>query len=167
MPVHLQQLAVPRFDHSSCHCEACSLKEQRDRTYCAAQVPAFFNGLMIIGEGPGEVEARLKVPFVGRAGELLDLTLQAAGIDRAQCYVTNSTSCLPPPRARDGKTGKEITFEQAHPYAVPACLPRLRAEIEAVQPRVILALGNQALLGLTGAWREKKVREPRFKKVSV
>jgi len=160
--MNARALPIIQADYNMCHCQVCSLQERRAKTYCPSFIPERFNGLMIIGEGPGENEARLKVPFVGRAGELLDYTLRAAGIERTECFLSNATACFPPPRGRD-KNGKELSFEDAHPYAVPACRPRLMAEIEAARPRVILALGNPALLTLTGNWRERISREPRFK----
>lgn len=155
----MRTLPVVSFEGLS-KCEHCSLQPQRDKTYCPAfQPPGRFNGLMVIGEGPGTNEARLKMPFIGRAGQLLDKLLERAGIRREETWITNATSCLPPPSPAQRGGGKKMGFSDLHPWAVPACLPRLSREIEHVQPRVILALGQAALLALTGDWKARKVRQ--------
>ena len=106
-------------------------------------------GLMIIGEGPGQTEITYQRPFVGESGRLLDRILQGAGIDRAQCWVTNAT--LGYPRRRDVTPVKpKGNFSQRFPRAVYSCLPRLEKEIEQARPRVILTLGRAAFQALGG-----------------
>lgn len=92
---------------------------------------------MIIGEAPGEQEDRTGKPFQGRSGKLLNDMLEAAGIDRSECYVTNIVKCHPP--------------ENRTPSAaeVKTCKPYLDAEIAAVKPEFILTLGATALKGIT------------------
>jgi DNA polymerase-1 len=92
---------------------------------------------MIIGEAPGEQEDRTGKPFQGRSGKLLNDMLEAAGIDRSECYVTNIVKCRPP--------------ENRTPSAaeVKTCKPYLDAEIAAVKPEFILTLGATALKGIT------------------
>lgn len=94
---------------------------------------------MIVGEAPGYQESRDGVPFVGKAGKLLDTMLTQAGFKREEIYVTNAIKCRPPDN-RD-PTAAELK----------ACRSYLRAEIDAVSPRVIIAFGNHALRTLTGA----------------
>jgi uracil-DNA glycosylase family 4 len=96
--------------------------------------------LMVIGEGPGEEEDRQGKPFVGRAGQLLTRMLASVGFDRDRdCYIANVVKCRPE-RNRNPE-----------PDEVAACNPFLMAQIDAIQPMVILALGNfaaQTLLGI-------------------
>jgi len=147
-------------------CGECALKDVRDRTYCPSQVPENFGGLMIVGEGPGFNEARLKVPFVGKSGRLLDALLKQVGLRREECFVTNATLCKPdielaPVQLRQkGKKGKWKDRQLAS--AVAACHARLRREIEIAQPRVIVALGSYALQAVTGRWFERTRRVPLF-----
>jgi uracil-DNA glycosylase family 4 len=104
---------------------------------------------MVIGEGPGETEQSLGRPFVGASGRLLDKLLEAAGLDRTKVWVTNATLGLPP--RRDAASAKKnLAFHERFPQAVYSCLPRLEAEIAAAQPRVIVTLGQAALIALTG-----------------
>ena len=93
--------------------------------------------LMVIGEGPGEEEDKQGKPFVGRAGQLLTKMLEAVGFDRERdCYIANVVKCRPE-RNRNPE-----------PDEVAACAPFLAAQIEALQPAVILALGNFAAQSL-------------------
>lgn len=89
--------------------------------------------LMIIGEAPGKDEARLRRPFVGASGKLLDEWLHDAGIIRGRTYITNVVKYRPPNNRTP--TPDEI---QAH-------LDLLRAEIRTVNPRVICLVGAVAL----------------------
>jgi DNA polymerase len=92
---------------------------------------------MVIGEGPGEEEDKQGKPFVGRAGQLLTKMLEAVGFDRERdCYIANVVKCRPE-RNRNPE-----------PDEVAACAPFLAAQIEALQPAVILALGNFAAQSL-------------------
>lgn len=130
------------YDHRIANCDTCPLKGARDETECLSQRPENWNGLMVVGEGPGTTEARLKVPFVGRSGQLFDRLLHLSGLDRTETYVTNATLCLPPLSSKE----KEVALSGA----VYSCRSRLLAEIQHLQPRVILALGNHALHTLVG-----------------
>lgn len=142
------------YDWRLASCHTCELGARREETFCPSQKPkSGFNGLMIVGEGPGATEARLKVPFIGRSGQLIDALLKQSGLDREQCWTANATSCMPPPH-------KE-SLEKDFPNAIPSCLPRLDAEIFNVRPRVILALGQAALTALTGKAFTKQKRVPR------
>jgi DNA polymerase len=88
--------------------------------------------LMFIGEGPGADEDREGRPFVGKAGQLLTRMIQAMGLERSQVYIANIVKCRPPRNREPDRT------------EVVACFPFLEAQIEAVGPEVIVALGKVA-----------------------
>lgn len=103
--------------------------------------------LLIIGEAPGPQENIQGVPFVGRAGQLLDKILQAANFDPANdVYITNSVFRMPP--GDDGKAFRKPTNEEIeyyHPYVLEI--------IRLVDPLIMLLTGNvacQSILGKTG-----------------
>jgi DNA polymerase len=101
---------------------------------------------MIVGEQPGDAEDRQGHPFVGPAGQVLDQGLAAAGIDRRQVYVTNAVKHFKwEPR------GKRRLHKTPAQREIEACRPWLEAELEAVRPRLILALGATAAKALLGA----------------
>lgn len=95
--------------------------------------------LVVIGEGPGEEEDRQGKPFVGRAGQLLTKMLAAVHFDRERdCYICNVVKCRPE-RNRNPE-----------PDEVAACNQFLLAQLDAIRPAVILALGNFAAQTLLG-----------------
>ncbi len=111
-------------------CQACKLAKSRTRT-------VFGSGnsnadLLLIGEAPGAEEDRQGLPFVGKAGHLLDAMLYAIGLNREQVFICNVLKCRPP-NNRDPQ-----------PDEVEACASYLTAQIESIKPRVILALGRFA-----------------------
>lgn len=97
--------------------------------------------LMFVGEGPGEQEDLAGEPFVGRSGQLLDrLMLEEMGITRRDCYIANVVKCRPP--------GNRDPL----PDEIAACRPFLEAQLEIIDPKVVVTLGNFAtklLLGTT------------------
>jgi DNA polymerase len=96
--------------------------------------------LMFVGEGPGADEDIQGIPFVGRAGQLLTQIIKAMGYDREAVYIANVVKCRPP-----GNRNPE-------PDEIAQCQPFLMRQIEAIRPRVIVALGKfaaQTLLGTT------------------
>lgn len=93
--------------------------------------------LVFVGEGPGYDEDQQGEPFVGKAGQLLTKMIEAMGLTRAQVYIANIVKCRPP--------GNRTPT----PDEIATCLPFLEAQLEAIRPRVICALGavsTQALL---------------------
>lgn len=112
-------------------CEKCALAAGRTQgVFGSGPAPAPW---MVVGEAPGEQEDRQGIPFVGPAGQLLDQMLAAIGVDRSRdVFVANVLKCRPP-RNRDPQ-----------PEEVAQCRPWLSAQITAVQPRVILAVGRFA-----------------------
>lgn len=97
--------------------------------------------LMFVGEGPGADEDAQGLPFVGRAGQLLNKIIEAMGYQRQDVYIANVVKCRPPQN------------RQPEPDEIAACSPFLRAQIQAIQPKLIVALGStaaQAILGMQG-----------------
>ena len=102
--------------------------------------------IMIVAEGPGEQEDTEGVPFMGESGTLLDDFLKEAGIDREEIYISNTVLCRP---TRPGNQNKLVNRP---PTAVEIanCVPRLRREVAAIDPIIILALGDVAASALHG-----------------
>ena len=92
--------------------------------------------LMFVGEAPGEQEDLQGIPFVGAAGQLLDLYLEAVGIAREQVYIANILKCRPP-RNRD-----PLPEEQ------DACIGYLREQVKLIRPKMIVCLGRIAAMRL-------------------
>lgn len=86
--------------------------------------------VLFIGEGPGEQEDLKGEPFVGRAGKLLDDMLELIDLDRSKVYIANMVKCRPP------KNRDPLNTEQE------ACSGWLRAQIELINPRIIVCLGR-------------------------
>ncbi len=110
--------------------------------------------VMFIGEAPGADEEEQGEPFVGRAGQLLNRMIKAMGLDRSQVYIGNILNWRPEMGARspDGfQTGNRPPTQDEMAY----CLPFIRAQIDIIQPRVLVALGKTAVDGLLGADRFK------------
>lgn len=124
-------------------CKACELWRRGTQT-------VFGEGgsraaVIFVGEQPGNEEDLAGRPFVGPAGKLLDRALEQAGIDRELAYVTNVVKHFKwEPR------GKRRIHAKPNAQEIAACLPWLNAEIDMVQPRVIVCLGATAAQTLLG-----------------
>jgi uracil-DNA glycosylase len=128
--------------------DGCGLKKSAQHTVFADGNPA--SRLLFIGEAPGAEEDRQGIPFVGRAGQLLDKMLAAIGRDRSSAYITNVLNWRPP-QNRDPA-----------PEEAAMCLPFLRRHIELVNPGIIVLLGavaarhvlglNDGIMRLRGRW---------------
>jgi DNA polymerase len=94
--------------------------------------------LMFIGEGPGADEDQQGLPFVGRAGQLLNNMISAMGLQREQVYIANIVKCRPP----GNRTPERDECD--------TCSPFLMRQIGVVQPKVIVALGATAAKNLLG-----------------
>ena len=88
--------------------------------------------ILFVGEGPGENEDKQGLPFVGQAGELLDLALNSIGFDKNDYYIANIVKCRPPQN------------RNPEPEECNACLPFLRAQFSLIRPKIIVALGSIA-----------------------
>ena len=94
--------------------------------------------IMLIGEGPGSNEDQEGIPFVGRAGALLDKMLASINLDRKNVYITNVVNYRPPENRRP-------TEEEIAKY-----LPYLKKHIEIINPKILVLLGSTALNALIG-----------------
>jgi uracil-DNA glycosylase family 4 len=118
--------------------DGCELKRYATNTVFADGTPG--SHIMLIGEAPGRDEDEQGLPFVGRAGKLLDRMLAAIGLDRSTVYITNVLNWRPP-KNRDPS-----------PEEAAACLPFLHRHIELAAPRILILLGNVSVrhvLGIT------------------
>lgn len=104
--------------------------------------------LMFVGEAPGYQEEQQREPFVGPAGQKLDDIIKAMGLSRPQVYISNIVKFRPAIPGQTTNNRKPSVEEMA------SCMSFIRAEVEIVKPRCIVALGGSAaegLLGLSGA----------------
>jgi len=100
---------------------------------------------MLVGEQPGDREDVEGRPFVGPAGRLLDRALAGAGIDRGAVYVTNAVKHF-----KWVERGKRRIHQTPLVGEINACLPWLDAEMEGVNPRIVVAMGATAVRALFG-----------------
>lgn len=110
--------------------------------------------IMFVGEGPGADEDREGIPFVGKAGKLMNQAFIGLGISREAVYISNIVKCRPP----NNRTPLKIE--------ATACLDYLRNQVMIIKPKIIVLLGSTALknilgdeYGITasrGRWIEKK-----------
>jgi len=118
-------------------CTRCPLHESRTKAvFGAGNADA---ELMFIGEAPGAEEDRQGLPFVGRAGQLLNQLLEGIGMKREDAFIANILKSRPPGN-RD-----------PHPEEIEACWPYLEQQINLIEPRVIATLGNFATKKITGS----------------
>jgi uracil-DNA glycosylase len=101
--------------------------------------------LMLVGEQPGDQEEQARQPFVGPAGKVLDKALAAAGVPRAETFVTNAVKHF-----KHEQRGKRRLHKTPNPGEVAACRWWLDNERRIVRPRVIVALGATAALAVFG-----------------
>ena len=134
---------VPAMTRACQACRGCELYQKATQAvFGAGPTPA---RLMLVGEMPGDEEDRTGAPFVGPAGRMLDRALESAGIARAEAYVTNAVKHFQ--HVDHGARRQHKTPGAKH---ITACRPWLLAEIAAVDPRVIVALGATAVRGVMG-----------------
>ena len=102
--------------------------------------------IVFIGEQPGDEEDRQGQPFVGPSGKLLDRALAEAGIDRSLVYVTNAVKHF-----KFEERGKRRLHKKPSGLEIRACRPWLEAEINLIQPQIIVCLGATAAQSIFGA----------------
>lgn len=129
-------------------CEKCALAKTRTNLVFSGGTPN--NKLMLIGEAPGYYEDQQGIPFVGKAGKLLDKIFASVGLTRKDVYICNTLKCRPPDNRDPFPEEKE------------ACREYLDKQIEILKPKIILLCGRIALnsmvdtpLGITkvrGKW---------------
>jgi uracil-DNA glycosylase len=134
---------LPRLREAASECRGCHLWERGTQT-------VFGEGstgaeVMLVGEQPGDQEDVAGKPFVGPAGRILDQALEDAGIDRRLAYVTNVVKHF-----KWQPKGKRRIHQKPNWSEMAACRPWLEAEIDLVEPEVIVCLGATAAQALIG-----------------
>ncbi|MCI4626748.1 MAG: uracil-DNA glycosylase [Candidatus Magnetoovum sp. WYHC-5] len=126
--VPAEQTALNAISAEIGDCHRCKLHSGRKTIVFGEGNPHAI--LMFIGEGPGADEDAQGRPFVGRAGQLLTRLIERMGFKRSDVYIANIVKCRPP--------------ENRNPQAdeIEACLPFLKKQIEAIAPKIIMALGS-------------------------
>lgn len=126
--------AMEELNNRCLGCDACILGKTRTKLVFGDGNPNA--KVMLVGEGPGEQEDLQGIPFVGRAGKLLDDMLKMIDLDRSRVYIANIVKCRPP-HNRDPQ-----------PEEREACSPWLRQQIDIVDPEIIICLGRIAATSL-------------------
>jgi uracil-DNA glycosylase len=134
---------LPTLRAAAAECKACDLWKRGTQT-------VFGEGtrnaeILLVGEQPGDKEDLEGRPFVGPAGRVLDKALEEAGIDRRRAYLTNVVKHF----KWTGK-GKRRIHQKPNAEEIRACRPWLDAELAAVEPKVLVALGATAAQALLG-----------------
>jgi uracil-DNA glycosylase len=117
-----------------CNCMKCQLGETRKNFVFGTGNPNA--KVLILGEGPGAEEDEQGLPFVGRAGKLLNDILKAIKFERNEVYIANIVKCRPP----GNRTPSPAEMEM--------CMPYLKKQIEIINPKLILCVGLTAAHGL-------------------
>ena len=115
-------------------CKGCEL--HKTRTNCVFGTGNEQADLLFVGEAPGDNEDKTGIPFVGRAGKLLDQYLYAVDIPRESVYIANILKCRPP-KNRDPLPAEE-----------DACMDFLRRQVKLINPKIIVCLGRIAAMRL-------------------
>ncbi|MCF7822541.1 MAG: uracil-DNA glycosylase [Candidatus Marinimicrobia bacterium] len=116
------------FREKIMHCQNCPLGSSRTNFVFGTGNPDA--DLMFVGEAPGESEDLEGIPFVGRAGKLLDDILKAIDLKREDVYIANVLKCRPP----NNRDPNKEEIEQCEPY--------LLKQIELIKPKLLVALGR-------------------------
>ena len=137
---------------ASKNCEGCGLYQNATQT-------VFGEGgrnarVILVGEQPGDEEDIQGRPFVGPAGKLLNRALEAAAVDRSELYVTNAVKHF-----KFEPRGKRRIHAKPNVAEISACRPWLEAEVAAVKPQLIVAMGSTAARSVMG--RETRVMTER------
>ena len=143
---------LTRLREAAKDCEGCSLYQNATQT-------VFGEGsrqsrVILVGEQPGDEEDQQGRPFVGPAGKLLNRALEAARVDRSELYVTNAVKHF-----KFSPRGKRRIHAKPSATEVSACRPWLQAEVAAVNPQLIVAMGSTAARSVMG--REMRVMSDR------
>lgn len=134
-PIKLELLQV--IADRVAYCQKCELYQGKTKSvFSRGNINA---KLIFLGEGPGQEEDQKGLPFVGRAGKLLDNMIQAMGLTENEVYITNIVKCRPP------QNRKPL------PSEMEACSEYLFPQLTLVDPQVIVTLGATATEGLLGS----------------
>ena len=141
------EISLDELENEVKSCRNCNLCQNRTNTVfgCGNKNAK----IMFIGEGPGADEDREGLPFVGKAGKLMDMAFQGLGIKREEVYICNIVKCRPP-------NNRTPLKEEAN-----ACLNYLRIQVMEVKPKIIVLLGRISLQNILG--KEYKMTASRGK----
>ena len=139
-----QRRSLDALRDAAVDCRGCDLWRPATQTVFGEGPPdATF---VLVGEVPGDKEDREGRPFVGPAGRELDQALEAAGIDRADAYVTNAVKHF-----RFEERGKRRIHQKPDAKQIKACRPWLSAELDLLAPEALVLLGATAAKSLLGS----------------
>jgi len=142
-PLVPERPSLKKLKEAAAGCTACPLHETGTQTVFGEG--ATTARVVFVGEQPGDQEDQQGKPFVGPAGKLLDKALEDAGIDRSQVYVTNVVKHF-----KWQARGKRRIHQKPNWSEIAACRPWLDAELEVIEPRVLVCLGATAAQALLG-----------------
>ena len=151
-PLVPETTSLPKLREAAADCQACDLWKSGTQTVFGEG--ARTAEIVFVGEQPGDKEDLAGRPFVGPAGRVLDEALELAGIDRKLAYVTNAVKHF-----KWQARGKRRIHQKPNWAELAACRPWLDAELAAVKPKVLVALGATAAQALLG--REFRVTKQR------
>jgi len=142
-PLLPERPSLPKLREAAAGCTACPLHETGTQTVFGEGTSKA--DVVFVGEQPGDQEDLQGKPFVGPAGKLLDKALEDAGIDRRQVYVTNVVKHF-----KWQARGKRRIHQKPNWSEIAACRPWLEAELDVIEPRVLVCLGATAAQALLG-----------------
>ena len=142
-PLVPERPSLPKLREAAASCTACPLHETGTQTVFGEGTSKA--DVVFVGEQPGDQEDLQGKPFVGPAGKLLDKALEDAGIDRSQVYVTNVVKHF-----KWQARGKRRIHQKPNWSEIAACRPWLEAELDVIEPRVLVCLGATAAQALLG-----------------
>jgi len=142
-PLIPERPSLKKLREAAAGCTACPLHETGTQTVFGEG--ATKARVVFVGEQPGDQEDQQGKPFVGPAGKLLDKALEDAGIDRSAVYVTNVVKHF-----KWQARGKRRIHQKPNWSEIAACRPWLEAELEVIEPRVLVCLGATAAQALLG-----------------
>ena len=142
-PLLPERPSLPKLREAAAGCTACPLHETGTQTVFGEGTSKA--DVVFVGEQPGDQEDLQGKPFVGPAGKLLDKALEDAGIDRRQVYVTNVVKHF-----KWQARGKRRIHQKPNWSEIAACRPWLDAELQVLDPRVLVCLGSTAAQALLG-----------------
>jgi uracil-DNA glycosylase len=143
-PLMPDRKTLKNLREAAAGCQACPLWKGGTQTVFGEGLKRA--RLMLIGEQPGDREDREGHPFVGPAGRILDKALEGAGIERGDAYVTNVVKHF-----KWTPKGKRRIHQAPKAEEIKACAPWLEAEMDVVDPEVLVCLGATAVRAVIGS----------------
>lgn len=143
-----QKEALCRIREKNKLCRLCDIKKDYTSQLSVSGCGNYNAEIFLIGEAPGEDEVLQGIPFVGRAGQLLNNAIQEAGLIRKELYIHNILSCRP----------YKNKFPNGH-LGINKCIKWLQLEIAVVKPKIIVAIGKNAYEILTEKRNTKITQE--------